>query len=179
MNGIVDPVGPGRARPSTPAERGQGPDIGETARRPEILIVEDDREIARALGIRLRAAGYEIIVAHHGEAGVAAAAEAQPGVIVLDIRLPGMDGLAALAKLRGNEATRQIPVIIHSANVTEKTRGEALELGTDFIFQKPCDTNTLVQAIQFAIAGRRSDGPERLYSSGPPNDCRENRSHRR
>ena len=122
------------------------------SRVPRILIVEDDREIVRALSIRFRAIGYEIVAAYDSAAGIAMASESNPDIIVLDIRMPGMDGLAALGKLREQESTRDIPVVIHSANVTDKTRTAAFELGTEYVLQKPCDTNTLVQAIQVTIS---------------------------
>ena len=121
--------------------------------RPRILLVEDDREILRALGIRFPAAGYEIIVAHDGEAGIAAATADQPDAIVLDIRMPGMDGLTALAKLREQETTRQIPALILSAGVTEKTRNRAFEPGARYFLLKPCDTKTPIKAIRSAIGG--------------------------
>ena len=121
--------------------------------RPRILLVEDDCEILRALSIRLRAAGYEITVAHDGEAGVAAATADRPDAVVLDIRMPGMDGLTALAKLREQETTRQIPALVLSASVTEKTKNRAFELGVRYFLHKPCETTTLVKAIQSAIEG--------------------------
>ena len=67
---------------------------------PRVLIVEDDREIVRALRIRLRAVGYEVVAAYDSAAGITAAIESNPDIIVLDIRMPGVDGLGALTKLR-------------------------------------------------------------------------------
>ena len=119
--------------------------------RPRILLVEDDCEILRALSIRLRAAGYEITVAHDGEAGVAAATADRPDAVVLDIRMSGMDGLTALAKLREQATTRQIPALVLSAGVTEETRNRAFELGVRHFLHKSCDTTTLVKAIQSAL----------------------------
>ena len=126
--------------------------------RPRILLVEDDRRIVRALRIRLLAAGYETIVAHDGQAGIGAATQDQPDAIVLDIRMPGMDGLTALAKLREQETTQHIPVVIYSATISETAKNRAFDLGARYFLNKPCDTNTLVQAIRSAIAGAESHG---------------------
>ena len=121
-------------------------------RTPRVLIVEDDRQIVQALTIRLRAVGYETVAVYDGATCIDTARDAGPDVIVLDIRMPGMDGLDALAKLRVQENTRHIPVIIHSANVTNETKSAALESGSAFVLQKPCDTQNLVDAIQVTIA---------------------------
>lgn len=119
---------------------------------PRIILIEDDREIVRALSIRLRAVGYEIIAAYDGAAGVATATEINPDVIVLDIRMRGIDGLAARSKLRQQESTRHLPVLIHSANVTEKIKTAAFELGSEYVMQKRCDASILFQANQVTIA---------------------------
>lgn len=126
--------------------------------KPRVLLVEDDREIVRALRIRLRAAGFEILIAHDGQAGIAAATQDQPDAIVLDVRMPGMDGLTALAKLREQETTRHIPALFLSATITETAKNRAFDLGARFFLNKPCDTKALAQAIQSAIAGAESQG---------------------
>ncbi len=119
--------------------------------RPRILLVDDDRDIVRALSIRLRAAGFDIATAHDGLAGVAAAQSIQPDAIVLDIRMPGMDGLSALAKLREQDSTRHIPALILTANVVETVRNKAMGLGAYCFLKKPCDSNDLLKAIHAAI----------------------------
>ena len=128
--------------------------------RSHILLVEDDRDVLRAVGVRLRAAGFETIVAHDGEAGLAAARVNLPDAIVLDIRMPGMDGLTVLARLREEEGTRDIPVVVLSANVVETVKCKALDLGAKFFLQKPYDPKSLVQAIQTAISSSASDRGE-------------------
>lgn len=124
---------------------------GSTAKRPRILLVDDDRDIVRALSIRLRAAGFDIDTAHDGLAGVAAAQSIQPDAIVLDIRMPGMDGLSALAKLREQDSTRHIPALILTANVVETVRNKAMGLGAYCFLKKPCDSNDLLTAIRGAL----------------------------
>ncbi len=120
-------------------------------KRPHILLVDDDRDIVRGVSIRLRAAGFDITSAYDGMTGVAAAESTQPDAIVLDIRMPGMDGLSALARLRERDSTRHIPVLILTANVAETVRNKALNLGARFFLEKPCVSTDLVNAIRAAI----------------------------
>jgi CheY-like chemotaxis protein len=120
-------------------------------KRPLVLLVDDDRDIVRALGVRLKAAGYDVATAHDGLTGVAAAQSDRPDAIVLDIRMPGMDGLSALARLRGQESTRHIPAIILSANVVDTARNEAMGLGAHCFLEKPCDPSDLLKALRAAI----------------------------
>ena len=126
-------------------------------KRPQVLLVDDDRDIVRALSIRLRAAGYDIAACHDGLAGVAAAESMQPDAIVLDIRMPVMDGLSALAKLREQESTRHIPALVLTANVAETVRNKALDLGARYFLEKPCDPKDLVNAIHVVIVSSVRD----------------------
>ena len=119
-------------------------------RKPHVLLIDDDREILRGLSIRLRAAGYAISVAHGGETGLAAAGEIRPDVILLDLRMPVMDGFAVLSRLREQDRTKAIPVVVLSANTAEKARRRALDLGVQYFLEKPYDPKTLIQALRTA-----------------------------
>jgi DNA-binding response OmpR family regulator len=120
--------------------------------RLSILLVDDDHDIVRALGIRLKAAGYDITAAYDGLTGLAAAQTNQPNAIILDIRMPGMDGLTVLARLREQDCTRRIPVLILTANVVEAVRSKAMGLGAYCFLKKPCDPSDLLNAIQGAMS---------------------------
>lgn len=126
-----------------------------------VLIVDDDREIVRGLTIRLRAAGHEVRCAYDGAAGLAAAIAERPGVIVLDIRMPGLDGFAVLAKLRERAETHGIPVIVLSANGVESVRARALELGARHFLVKPYQAATLLAMIESMIS-------QPSVAGGPP-----------
>ena len=117
---------------------------------PKILIVDDDREIVEGARLRLGAAGYDTIAAHDGEAGLAAAIANRPDAIVLDVRMPGMDGITALGKLREREETKDVPVIILSASVVDQKA--ALDAGARFFLTKPYQGSTLIAAVEQAIA---------------------------
>lgn len=118
-----------------------------------ILIVDDDCEIVRGLSIRLRASGFQVSTASDGLSGLTAATESRPDAIVLDIRMPIMDGMTVLAKLRENVTTQSIPVVMLTANVAETIKSRALDLGAKFLLEKPYDPKTLIQAIERAIGG--------------------------
>lgn len=117
-----------------------------------VLLVDDDREIVRGVGIRLRAAGYEVLTAFDGQAGLQAAQENRPDAIVLDIRMPVMDGLTMLGKLRECPETRAIPVVVLSASAVAQGKSKALELGARYFLEKPYDPKSLVEAVGSAIA---------------------------
>ena len=126
----------------------------------QLLIVDDDHEIARSLALRLRAAGYEVLTAFDGQAGLNAAIEHRPDAIVLDIRMPVMDGLEVLARLRERINTRYIPVVVISANVVEQTRASALDLGARCFLEKPYQAGTLIAAVESVLKERRSPADE-------------------
>ena len=125
-----------------------------------VLIVDDDREIVRGLTIRLRAAGHEVRCAYDGAAGLAAAGADRPDVIVLDIRMPGLDGFTVLAKLRERADTHGIAVIVISANGVESVRARALELGARHFLVKPYQAATLLAMIASMI-------PQPTATGGP------------
>jgi CheY-like chemotaxis protein len=117
--------------------------------QPIVLVVDDDHEIVMAATLRLRAAGYRTQIAYDGESGVALAAKCQPNVIVLDVRMPRMDGLTALGKLKGRRDTKDIPVVMLSASVVDQQA--ALNAGARFFLKKPYRGETLVQAVAAAL----------------------------
>jgi DNA-binding response OmpR family regulator len=116
-----------------------------------VLIVDDDGEIVRGLTIRMRAAGYEVLTAWDGQAGLTAAVENRPDAIILDIRMPVMDGLEVLAKLREQTVTKSIPVVVISANAVERTRAKALDLGARCFLVKPYQAGTLIAAVKSVL----------------------------
>lgn len=116
-----------------------------------ILLVDDDRDIVRGVSIRLRAAGYDISVAHDGQAGLKAALANVPDAIVLDMRMPIMDGFTVLCKLREHAETAAVPVVVLSASVVEKGKAKALDVGASYFLEKPYDAPQLIEAVEAAI----------------------------
>ncbi|MCG3125405.1 MAG: Transcriptional regulatory protein KdpE [Phycisphaerae bacterium] len=125
--------------------------------KPRVLLVDDDRDIARGLGIRFRAAGYDIVVAHDGRSGLEEAIKHPPDAIVLDMRMPVLDGLGVLGGLSASQQTASIPVVMLSASVVEKSKSQALDLGARFFLEKPYEAPQLLEAVGAALsAGRRA-----------------------
>jgi two-component system cell cycle response regulator DivK len=119
-----------------------------------ILIVEDNeqnRKLARDL---LQVHGYRTIEAETGEDGVALAGERAPALVVMDIHLPGISGIKALAKLRATPATRAIPVIAFTASVMPQDRNDIIAAGFDAFVSKPINIEAFLGAITAALAKR-------------------------
>jgi CheY-like chemotaxis protein len=118
----------------------------------QVLVVDDDRDIVESLSIRLNAAGYEVRIAFDGQQGVAMATSREPDAIVLDVRMPKMDGMTALTKLKRHRATQDIPVIMLSASMCDQQA--ALLGGASFFVLKPYVPNYLLAALDSAIHNR-------------------------
>lgn len=119
-----------------------------TANR-SVLLIDDDCEIVEGASCRLRAKGYRTISAPDGQQGIEAARESQPDAIVLDVRMPRMDGLAALENLRHDERTQNIPIVMLSASLVDQQA--ALDAGARFFLTKPYEGRDLVTAVESAI----------------------------
>ncbi len=113
-----------------------------------VLIVDDDRQIAEGTAIRLQAEGYSTLIACNGAEGISVAHRHDPDAIVLDIRMPVMDGIEALRELKGHPSTKEIPVVMLSASVVDE--GPALDGGARFFVRKPFDRRRLVEAVNVA-----------------------------
>jgi two-component system cell cycle response regulator DivK len=123
-----------------------------------ILIVEDNaqnRKLARDL---LQVNGYRTVEAETAEDGVALAAERAPDLVVMDIHLPGMSGIEALAKLRDAPKTRAIPVLAFTASVMPKDRSVIMAAGFDAFVSKPINIETFLATVATAIAQARARG---------------------
>jgi len=120
-----------------------------------ILIIEDEPALARALAITLNARGYETEVAVTGAAGLDLVASSHPDLILLDLGLPDLDGMAILAAVRG---WSQIPVVVLSARQTSHDKVAALDAGADDYVSKPFAMDELLARIRAAT--RRAPGAE-------------------
>lgn len=114
----------------------------------KVLVIDDERPFVRALTISLRARGYDVDAALTGELGLDAAAEGHPDVVVLDLGLPGIDGLDVLRALRG---WSQVPVIVLSARHNEATKVEALDAGADDYVTKPFGMNEFLARLRTTL----------------------------
>ncbi|HEX3727200.1 MAG TPA: response regulator [Pirellulales bacterium] len=114
-----------------------------------VLLIDDDHDVVLGASLRLRAAGYETLTAYDGQEGFATARDNHPDAIVLDVRMPRLDGLSALALLRKCEQTKNIPVIMVSASLVDQHA--ALDSGARFFLTKPYHPKSLVAALESAM----------------------------
>jgi DNA-binding response OmpR family regulator len=114
-----------------------------------VLVIDDERQIAQVTCIRLKNAGYQTLMASDGIQGVEMAVAYLPDAILLDVRMPRMDGLHALAELRSRPETHDIPVVMLSASLIDKPA--ALDAGARFFLTKPFDATNLIAAICTAV----------------------------
>jgi two-component system KDP operon response regulator KdpE len=124
-----------------------------------VLVVDDEPPILRAVAANLRARGYDVLTAATGEAALTAAQAHQPDCIVLDLGLPGIDGLEVLRHLRSWTTT---PVVILTAVDGEHDKATALDLGADDYVTKPFDMADLLARVRVALRHGQAQG-----SSGP------------
>ena len=121
-----------------------------------ILIVEDDRDIAELVRMYLEKAGHTAYVMLSGEDVVTRVRREPPDLVILDLMLPGVDGLTICRGIRGHEATAGIPIIVLSARADEADRVHGLELGADDYVTKPFSPKELVARV--AAVHRRLPG---------------------
>ena len=118
----------------------------------KILLVEDHEEIWDFLSRRLKRRGYEVVLAHDGEAGVRQARSAQPDVILLDMNLPILDGWSVARTLKSGTDTRAIPIIALTAHAMAGDKAKALEAGCDDYHPKPVDFGKLLTQMEALLA---------------------------
>lgn len=124
-----------------------------------VLVIDDDHDIARGLSLRLKAAGYRDLVANDGLPGLDQARVRHPDAILLDVRMPGMNGLDVLDRLKRERHTADIPVIVYSSSLAEDAKQRALRLGAESVLQKPCPPERLLSAVASAVAASGAHGP--------------------
>ena len=119
--------------------------------RQRILIIEDDEDIRELLAYNLEKNGYEVEAAESGETGLASAGTRKPDLILLDLMLPGMDGLSVCRQLKADKATRESSIIIISAKGEEADIITGLELGADDYLAKPFSPNILISRVRAVL----------------------------
>ena len=112
-----------------------------------ILVVEDNDKNRKLVRDVLTFKGYEVIETETGEEGVELARERSPRLVLMDIRLPGIDGVEALRRLRAEETTRGIPVMAMTASVMSEDRQKIMAAGFDAYQSKPINVTEFVAAV--------------------------------
>ena len=124
---------------------------GNSADKPRVLYVEDEKDLQDLMTHMLQFLGYEITCADNGKMGVERAEEWKPDVILMDVRMPVMDGPEAIAVLRSKPDTKDTPIYVVSAYNDAATRDACKQAGADDFFTKPIDIEKINATIKAAL----------------------------
>jgi two-component system KDP operon response regulator KdpE len=136
----------------------------EAADKKTLLVIEDEAQIRRLLHVCLERNGYQVEEAETGEAGIDAAIQHQPDMVLLDLGLPDVDGLAVLKRLR---EWSQVPIIILSVRSRESDKIGALDCGANDYITKPFSTGELLARLRVMQRYALPRANPRLFTSGP------------
>ena len=120
-----------------------------------ILVVEDEEDIRELLKYNLEKEGYQVFAAATGEEGLRAVRDRRPDLILLDLMLPGLDGLEVCRRIRGEAQTQPLPIIMLTAKGEEADIVTGLELGADDYIVKPFSPRVLLARLRAALRRRR------------------------
>jgi DNA-binding response OmpR family regulator len=124
--------------------------------RPVVLVADDDPDILQLIAFRLERAGYEVVQATDGEQALQLATELHPDLAVLDVTMPKLTGYDVTRRIRADDATRQMRVILLTARVQETDVALGFASGADDYLKKPFSPEELRARVQ-ALLGRRND----------------------
>jgi CheY-like chemotaxis protein len=116
--------------------------------RQRVLVVEDNEKNMKLFRDILQATGYDTLEATSGEEAVTLAAEQVPALVLMDVQLPGIDGVEALQRLRADERTSAIPVLAVTAQAMQGDRERFLAAGFDDYLAKPVDVAEFVDTVR-------------------------------
>lgn len=130
---------------------------------PKVLVVDDEKSVRDLLFMFLEARGFHALLASSGEEAIALAKSESPNAIVLDVKMPGIDGVETCKRLRADEHTRYIPIIMVTAFGATKT--EAIDAGADDLIEKPFNLADLNVRIKSLLSvGHFRDPVQRLMT---------------
>jgi DNA-binding response OmpR family regulator len=125
---------------------------------PLVLVADDDSDIVTLVALRLKKAGYGVVTASDGEEALQAVLERRPDLAIVDVRMPKMDGLELIRRIRADRESNIMPVIALSARVREANITEGLEAGADEYVNKPFSPKELVELVQAKLPAKRDSG---------------------
>ena len=123
--------------------------------KEKVLIVDDEEHIVELLKFNLENAGYNTVIAFNGVDAVKIAAEEEPDLMLLDVMLPGMDGLEVCKTIKGNKQLRDISIIMLTAKSEELDKILGLELGADDYITKPFSIRELLARVKAVLRRNR------------------------
>lgn len=119
-----------------------------------VLVIEDNPKNMRLISYALERAGYQVVGATSGEEGVIIAIREKPFFIIMDIQLPGIDGMEATRRIRASSANGDIPIIAITSYAMRGDREKLLAVGCTGYFEKPIDPLTIVDQIHRVLEGK-------------------------
>jgi phosphate regulon transcriptional regulator PhoB len=133
----------------------------------EVLVVEDEPDIRRLVVLHLESDGFRCRTAANGLDALREAKANVPDLVVLDLMLPGLDGLEVCRRLRGDASTAGVPIIMLTAKSDEVDRVVGLEVGADDYVAKPFSPKELVARVRAVLRRARPSQPTRVLTVGP------------
>ena len=121
----------------------------------KVLVIDDELDVLLLCRVNLSHAGLQVQEAKSGEAGLDSALEDTPDAVVLDLMMPEMDGFEVLKRLRDNERTSHVPVVILSARTGEAVRARCVALGANDYLTKPFFPEELIECLDDLISAAR------------------------
>lgn len=123
----------------------------------KILAIDDENDVLLVIKTALQSEGFDVETASDGAGGFDKAARDKPDLIILDVMMPGLSGFDVLKKMRADERTSRIPVIMLTG-VSEKSKiAEAIAAGTDYYIVKPFEFQNLVEKVNIALNPANTD----------------------
>ena len=115
------------------------------------LVADDDKRSAKLLRDVLQASGYSVVVVRDGKQAIDVAKHQSPALILMDIQMPVIDGVAAMKELKSNPKTRGIPIIAITAHAMRGDEESFLQQGFDDFLPKPLDIHALLKTVRFHL----------------------------
>ena len=123
--------------------------------KPVVLVADDDPDILMLMSLTLERDGYEVLAAKDGVSAFELAVERVPHLVLLDLMMPGIDGREVTRRLRADEATKDVPIVIVTAFAEESAAAKALEAGADAYMKKPFSPRELLAKTASLLLERR------------------------
>ena len=139
--------------------------------RRKALVIEDERDIRELVRVNLEAEGFTVLEAGDGELGLALVKRERPAVVILDLMLPGLGGLEVCRRIRAEEATSRVPVVVLTARSSEADKVVGLEIGADDYIGKPFDPRELRACLK-SVMRRLQAHPAATRGDSSGNDAR-------
>lgn len=138
-----------------------------------ILVVEDNPSNVRFIELFLETAGYGVCIAEDATMAQKAIEMTRPALILMDIQLPGMDGLTLTSRLKMEPATRDIPIVALTAYAMKGDKEKALDAGCDSYMSKPINRSGLLEIIDQLLKAAKTSSGEPVPSTSPHNTDKE------